>query len=926
MKIACFTIASLNYTAQISVLKESLEMHHPEIDFHIYLCDDYETIPEQLEGVPVTRAADIGIPDFEIMCGLYSVIEINTAVKPFCFAQLFTELDYDIAFYIDPDILFLSPMSEAVDLLSNDTSIVLTPHTMAPIEDAKSPNDFDMAKAGIYNLGYCGVRNDETGRDFIAWWCRKLARNCRVDLEHGIFVDQKWCDAVPALFENVHILKHDGYNIGYWNLMHRVIYFLADKGWMSNDDPIRFFHFSGLTMTDSNLVSKHQDRLFQRHFYPDLRHLFAIYRTKMMKFDYFNWVKRKPRFNTFPIVDAHLIRECTKVYLDHVDGKIDISFKDFIEHLPYTFHLSKLTTTAIPVPDLFIIVWHLRPDLQQAFDIAQDNDALDFVNWVSSMLVKEYSFTDGYSEKISKALTLYCIMGVLQNGESRYVPYKSLPIESSDWKEYITTAETPIDWGEVESDDTSNVCLPLFLKAVYECRDDLKILDIDTQEGKKGLLLWARDRYLKEVGNLFEEESALHPSSEQKKERKGKSPSEEMRKFLKRNSFESGYYPLFATSPYSSLSPANRIKDGVSLIGYPFAEMGMGEHVRNTASALLHSNTSFEIFNANTGLKCACNDKSFEDYCVELPSRKVNLFHVNADQVIMLDNVIGSELFQDRYNVGYWAWELSSFPSDWQPAIDLMDELWAPTEFIKEALKKSTSKPVYTVPLRVEPGLPSETTVYDYGVPEEAFTFLFFFDFSSYIARKNPWATIQAFRKAFAGISGESAPHLVIKTIGHTLFPKEFAQLTQEAEHDSRVHLINQSVSRADMNGLLSSASCFVSMHRSEGFGRGVAEAMYFEKPVIATGYSGNTDFMNNRNSYLVDYQLVPVSDDAYIHPDGSLWANPSIAHAAELMLEVYTNPEGAARKARAAAEYMRKEHSTEAIAQKINQRLLQLL
>ncbi len=926
MKIACFSIASLNYTAQLSVLKESLELHHPEINFHIYLCDDYETMPEQLRGVSVTRAADIGIPDFEIMCGVYSTIEINTAIKPFCFAHLFIEQDYDIVFYIDPDILFLSPMSEAIDLLSNETSIILTPHTRAPIEDTKNPNDFDMAKAGIYNLGYCGVKNDKSGRGFIAWWCRKLARNCKVDLANGIFVDQKWCDAVPALFDNVHILKHDGYNIGYWNLMHRVVYYLDDKGWMANEDPIRFFHFSGLTMNDSNSVSKHQNRLFQKHFYPDLRHLFALYRSKMMKFGYFNWVKRKPKFNNSPILDDPLIHECTKAYLKYVEGKIDIPFKEFLDHLPYTFYLSNLTTTALPIPDLFIIVWCLRSDLQQAFDISQKSEALNFVNWVSRMLVKEYSFTDEYAEKISKTFILYHVVEILQTNEKKYVPYKTLAIESSDWKKYIISAERFINWADVESDEKNSISLPFFLQVVFERRDDLKVFNIKTHEGKKGLLLWAKDCYLKEVGNLFDEKNALYPLSKPKEERKVKQTSEAIRKFLKKDSFESGYYPLFATSPHSSLAPVNRLQDGISLIGYPFAEMGMGEHVRNTASALMYLKTSFEIFNANTGLTCSCNDKSFEEYCVELPSQKVNLFHVNADQVIMLDNIIGSELFHGRYNIGYWAWELSSFPSAWEPAIDLMDELWAPTEFIREALKKSTSKPVYTVPLRVAPGLPSKTTVYDFGVPENSFTFLFFFDFSSYIARKNPWAIIQAFRKAFAGMTGELAPRLVIKTIGHSLFPKEYAQLVQESQHDNRIHLINQSVSRADMNGLLSSSSCFVSMHRSEGFGRGVAEAMYFEKPVIATGYSGNTDFMNNTNSYLIDYKLVPVPDDAYIYPSGSLWANPSTTHAAMLMLEVFTNSAGAARKAKSAAEYMRKEHSTEAIAQTINLRLRHIL
>jgi glycosyltransferase involved in cell wall biosynthesis len=365
---------------------------------------------------------------------------------------------------------------------------------------------------------------------------------------------------------------------------------------------------------------------------------------------------------------------------------------------------------------------------------------------------------------------------------------------------------------------------------------------------------------------------------------------------------------------------------GVTLIGYPRAQMGMGEHVRNTAHALASRHIPFSILDFDRSQGHRQGDASCDHWIHPLPHHDVNLLHINADETMALRRVIGERIFSGaRYTIGFWAWELEYFPEEWEEAARLVDEIWAPSEFVRQAMRRFTSKPVLRMPLRVQP---PEATPFDLrtlSIDEGSFTFLFFFDFNSFSTRKNPDAVIEAFEHAFPKRSSVMRPKLIIKTIGADGHAGKLAELERRTSRDPDIVVFAETLDAAAMSGLLRQADAFVSLHRSEGFGRGLAEAMYYGKPVIGTGYSGNMDFMNAENSYLVDYELVPVHEGDYVYTAGSRWAEPDVTHAAGLMRRVVEHPAAARERGRKAQDFIRKHYSTSAVAAALTDRLATL-
>jgi glycosyltransferase involved in cell wall biosynthesis len=207
------------------------------------------------------------------------------------------------------------------------------------------------------------------------------------------------------------------------------------------------------------------------------------------------------------------------------------------------------------------------------------------------------------------------------------------------------------------------------------------------------------------------------------------------------------------------------------------------------------------------------------------------------------------------------------------------------------------------------------------GVPE-GFLFLFVFDYLSTIQRKNPQGLIEAFKLAFAPGEG---PQLLIKTINGPLRPLAEEEVLWAAHGRSDIHLVDRSLSGAELAGVMAACDCYVSLHRSEGFGLTLAEAMAIGRPVIGTGYSGNVDFMNAENGYLVDYTIARVGPDCEIYPPEGEWAQPSVEHAAELMRRVHEHPEEAARLGARAREDIARMLSPRAAGAAMRRRLEQL-
>lgn len=297
-----FTICSVNYLAQARTLGDSLKETNPDWQFMIGLVDDLETanLPAHLlPDYPMLEVAALNIPDFAGMCARYDITELNTAVKPFFIDYFFRSQPGrgtarpDAVIYFDPDIIVFQPLTGLSNSLTTN-SLVLTPHTIAPTPDWETPNEQHHLNTGIFNLGFIGLRNDETAQQFVAWWQQRLTYECRIDLCEGLFVDQQWVNFAPVYHDNVLIEKHKGYNVAYWNVHERIL-IEKERTWFVQDPtvgesapesvstrvPLQFFHYSGYGVQKPRDISKYQTRYtFEQR--PDLAPLFQLYHNRLI--------------------------------------------------------------------------------------------------------------------------------------------------------------------------------------------------------------------------------------------------------------------------------------------------------------------------------------------------------------------------------------------------------------------------------------------------------------------------------------------------------------------------------------------------------------------------------------------------------------------------------------------------------------------
>ncbi len=362
--------------------------------------------------------------------------------------------------------------------------------------------------------------------------------------------------------------------------------------------------------------------------------------------------------------------------------------------------------------------------------------------------------------------------------------------------------------------------------------------------------------------------------------------------------------------------PRSDLTAGINVLGFFEQAGGVGEVARRSVRALAEAEIPFGW----TALEGAGNSSAVEE---ALPrpqsgSLTVNMWHVNADilPAVMAQHKAMAE--SGAMSVAYWAWELPEFPGDWQNRAQLLDEIWVGSRFVQQAVERHISRPVHVMGAPIEILKADPTIRKRLGLPEDQFLFLFIFDMASYIERKNPWAVTQAYERAFGANSSDTI--LVMKILNGHKYPQARQKLDKEL---ARVggRLLEDVLPRADLHSLLASCDAYVSLHRSEGFGVTMAEAMAYGKPVIATNYSGNTDYMNTANSYLVPYRLVALPRDVGPYRAGSHWAEPDVAAAAQAMRDVANNPAEAKKRGARAAQEIQERYGFSAFAKRIWER-----
>jgi glycosyltransferase involved in cell wall biosynthesis len=760
MHTAVFSIISPNYLHFARVLMDSVERHHPEWDRHVLVVG--EGVGNRESGVGEERQLRPPTPDARLPHARfttisldalplpnrrqfyfrYTLLELNTAVKPWMFEYLFAR-GYDRVIFLDPDIALYSRLIE-LDALPPETFLTLTPHLTGSIAGDDHPSERTILLAGIFNLGFLSVARQPALSRFLAWWQEKLEYQCVVDVERGIFVDQKWMDLTPGLFPGVAILRHEGYNVAYWNLGQRTV--VGDSSSATvNGQPLRFFHFSGLSPENSTFVSRHDHAL-----------------------------------KLADVGDARKL-------VDHYVAALRAAGYESSRSAPYAFGAFDDGT---PIPDATRIAFRHSPELQKA---AGDDP------FARAELFGVHRDTPRRAPLVARVgLASYRFL-------SRARPLVRL--------------------------------IPRSLRAVM-----------------RQTLLGRRDD-------------------------------------TPRPQHHTPAVPL----------------PGINVVGYVTRPTGVGESARLCLKAC-----------ETTGLATHVIDIDQESV-TQRAVHGVSLFHVNADQTPIVHQQFQHLFEASTYNIGCWHWELPELPDAWIASAAPLREIWAPSAFIQSAVSRKVTIPVVHMPHGVDVRDIEAMSPQELGAPAGAFTFLFLFDLGSVLARKNPFGAVDAFRRAFPN---PSAVSLLIKVSHAAEYREQYAALEKQLRGLPGVHLSDRMLPRARVNGLLASCDAVVSLHRSEGFGLILAEAMDLGKPVVATGWSGNMDFMSTRNSCPVGYELVTLDRDEGLYAAGQQWAEPDVDHAAHFMRRLFEDSRYRTEIGERARTTIRTQFSPEVAGRRYRQRL----
>lgn len=347
--------------------------------------------------------------------------------------------------------------------------------------------------------------------------------------------------------------------------------------------------------------------------------------------------------------------------------------------------------------------------------------------------------------------------------------------------------------------------------------------------------------------------------------------------------------------------------DGINLIGLVRAEMGLGQSCRLLAAMIEHTKYPLSLYDFKLGSKLLrSEDHSYDQKISQDLKYNVNLIHINPDEMKLLYTRLSPQEWDKRYNIGFWLWELEEIPESWKTYFPMLDEIWTPSEFISRSLRKVTDLPVRTIPYCVKAPVKDKYSRSYFGLPEDQFLFLAMYDSNSTRERKNPMGVIRAFKKAFS--PEDKKVGLVLKV--NNARDEDMQLLHQMMEGYENVYYITETMSKVQVNSLIKDVDVFVSLHRAEGFGLVMAEAMLNGTPSIATNWSSNTEFMNDDVACMVDYDFVTLEKDCPPYKAGAVWADPNKDTAAKYMKKLYEDPDFYNRKADAAKIYIKEKLS----------------
>ena len=361
-------------------------------------------------------------------------------------------------------------------------------------------------------------------------------------------------------------------------------------------------------------------------------------------------------------------------------------------------------------------------------------------------------------------------------------------------------------------------------------------------------------------------------------------------------------------------------KFGVTLLGYIKSEHGVGESARHVAEALEKTGYQWNAYDFEINNLSRQQNEELAEKITNTISNPVLLMNINADQTPVVKENLPSEQWDESYKIGIWYWELPVFPDRWLPSIDMVDEIWAPTRFIQDAISMKAKCPVIYMPLPMELERPKEVSRKKYGFSSETFLFINMYDTLSMQSRKNPTAVIQAFKKAFD--PDDLSVGLIVKLNNSNILEKDYEYLRQIKGNYKNIYFLPRILDRMEVNELIMMCDAAVSLHRSEGLGLLCQEAMYLGKPVIATNWSGNIDFMSDNEACMVNYKLINVGQDVGPYEAWQMWADADVDHASEFMSKLYKDRDLCSKLGENARKRILREYSAEVCGRRMQSRL----
>jgi len=327
------------------------------------------------------------------------------------------------------------------------------------------------------------------------------------------------------------------------------------------------------------------------------------------------------------------------------------------------------------------------------------------------------------------------------------------------------------------------------------------------------------------------------------------------------------------------------VSGGFNVVGYFSAELGVGEAGRRLADVVRCAGIPIQ----EVGVRATHSREQHPNTRDIAATTKFehSILAVNADQTAQVINSSGLSQHVRRRRIGFWFWELSTFPKNMGHAFSLVSEVWCASEFMRESIAAISTVPVHHIQLPItSPSSPTPYSRKQSGLPE-GFVFLFTFDFNSVMKRKNPIDVFTSFTNAFGPNDGA---HLVLKSINGHNHKSELAKLRYLTAQRHDVTIQDGYLSSGLVQAQIEHSECFISLHRSEGYGLNIAAALAAGRPTIATGYSGNMTFTSSDYPYLVPYDLVDVGDNAHPYEPTAQWAQPDLATASQHMRSIFDN------------------------------------